>query len=207
MKQQAIIYICLLFIGANLFTHIGQSIAAANESVVKIPDEAIRLRILANSDSQTDQKVKRMIRNEVNKEITKWVKELTSIEKARDIIEGRIDEIEVIVRKELKEQGIDQSFKVEFGKVQFPTKMYGNYLYPAGKYEAILITLGDGKGANWWCVLFPPLCFLDFSNGDAVASAGDGVKEPSKSEATDEKKVEVKFFVVEWITKLANKFS
>ena len=61
---------------------------------------------------------------------------------------------------------------MEFGKVQFPTKLYGEFLYPAGEYQAILITLGEGTGANWWCVLYPPLCFLDFSNGVAVQSDG-----------------------------------
>jgi stage II sporulation protein R len=61
--------------------------------------------------------------------------------------------------------------KVDFGQAEFPTKLYGQYLYPAGEYEAVIITLGEGDGANWWCVLFPPLCFLDFSNGTAVSQS------------------------------------
>ena len=65
----------------------------------------------------------------------------------------------------------NQSVNVDFGQAEFPTKLYGQYLYPAGDYEAMIITLGEGEGANWWCVLFPPLCFLDFSNGTAVSQS------------------------------------
>ncbi|MCJ8007912.1 stage II sporulation protein R [Lederbergia wuyishanensis] len=145
-----------------------QEMAKASDPLV-IPGEAIRLRILANSDGETDQEVKRAIRDAVNAEITNWVQDLTSIDTARTTITSRLDHVEEIAKKELAARNLDYSVKVEFGNVQFPTKLYGQYLYPAGTYEAILVTLGKGKGANWWCVLFPPLCFLDFSNSLAVS--------------------------------------
>jgi len=190
-KQMVIIsYILLLFIGANSSLFIQEPQAQTSDQLV-IPDEAIRLRILANSDSEKDQNIKRIIRDEVNQEITKWVEELTSIQEARDIIKARLDEIEVIVAGVLERENSDQAYKVEFGNVEFPTKLYGKFIYPAGQYEAILITLGEGGGANWWCVLFPPLCFLDFSNGDAVkaeeAEAKEGTEEENeKKENTEE---------------------
>lgn len=197
MKKQVIIFILLLLIGANLIQIFDRSIVEAEGPVV-IPDEAIRLRILANSDSPEDQEVKRKVRDAVNAEITTWVEDLTSIEAARALIEERVPEIEAIAKNVLVEEGINQTVKVDFDyDVNFPTKIYGNYIYPAGQYEAILITLGNGGGANWWCVLFPPLCFLDFSNGDAV----DRNKE--KSETTvNEEKVEVKSFFGEMLKKL-----
>lgn len=206
MKKQLgiLVYIVLLFIGANSSLLIEKSNA---EGPVTIPDEAIRLRILANSDSQEDQALKRKIRDEVNKEITKWVVELTSIEAARELIQARLPEIEVIVETALENEGIEQSYTVDYGSnVNFPTKLYGNFLYPAGEYEAILITLGEGKGSNWWCVLFPPLCFLDFSNGEAVEAAEDPVGEVVEEKVTDKKEekeeVEVKFFLVEFFSSL-----
>jgi stage II sporulation protein R len=169
-KNMAWVYILILSFAAA--AHLSLSIPikerAAAENIQVIPNEAIRLRILANSDGEKDQAVKRAIRDAVNKEITAWVEHLTSIEEARALIRARLPEVENIARQELKKQSIDYSVKVEFGNVQFPTKLYGEYLYPAGTYEAILITLGEGRGANWWCVLFPPLCFLDFSTGAAV---------------------------------------
>lgn len=174
------------------------NVSEASSDTVRIPDEAIRLRILADSNQAVDQKVKRAVRDAVVAEINHWVQELTSIEKARKVIRAHLDDIRVIVHRVLKQEDAEQSFHVKFGKAHFPTKMYGQYVYPAGVYEALVITLGAGEGANWWCVLFPPLCFLDFEHGDAVRTKnGD---EPSIS--GKEQQIEVKFFVVEWFSAL-----
>lgn len=181
MKKYAIIYFILLIIGANaqlIYTH--NQVQADQPSV--IPDEAIRLRILANSDGEKDQYVKRLIRDRVNEQITEWVKDLTSVTVARKTIKENLPALETIAKEVLKEEGVNESVHVKFGKVEFPTKLYGQFLYPAGEYEAVLITLGKGEGANWWCVLFPPLCFLDFSNGEAVKAP-----EPSEEESKEEK--------------------
>ena len=139
-----------------------------NAEVQVIPSEAIRLRILANSNHESDQELKRKIRDAVNEEINGWVAELTSVEDARTVISSRLDEIEAISKKVMEREGNVQEVDVQFGKTVFPTKLYGQYLYPAGEYEAIKISLGAGEGENWWCVLFPPLCFLDFNSGTAV---------------------------------------
>lgn len=219
-KQNAIIiFILLLFIGAN--SHIFLEKTSASGPAV-IPDEAIRLRILANSDSEEDQALKRLIRDEVNQEITNWVADLTSMDAAREVIQNRLPEIEEIVEKVLISEKSNQSYTVEFRKdVSFPTKLYGEFLYPAGNYEAILISLSDAEGANWWCVLFPPLCFLDFSTGDAVDASFEEddkaakvekekkeekkVAKKDKEEVKDEEEeeeVKVKFFLVEFFTSL-----
>lgn len=204
---------------------------AAGEEIVVIPNEAIRLRILANSNSDEDQEIKRMIRDQVNEQITEWVSELTNLEDAREIITGNLDELEKIALHVMEEHGAQNSLDVDFGRVDFPTKLYGNFLYPAGSYEAILITIGEGVGANWWCVLFPPLCFLDFSSGSAV-SDGFEDKAPAENKAEDtdhienvsndkkqsdkeekpiyaedqEEEVEVKFFLFELIDRILSIF-
>ncbi|MGP4072329.1 stage II sporulation protein R [Piscibacillus sp. B03] len=158
-----------------------------------IPDEAIRLRILANSNSDTDQELKREVRDKVNAEITEWVEELTSIEDAREIIQTNLDQIESIVADTVG----NQSFSVDFGEVEFPDKVYDRYVYPGGTYEAILITIGKGDGDNWWCVLFPPLCFVDFDNGTTVLEHDK--EEEEQSEEDDEEEVEVSFFLWDWL--------
>ncbi len=158
-------YIICMTLGALAF--LDSSKTAANETVV-IPKEAIRLRILANSDEEADQQLKRNVRDKVNAQISTWVKDLTSFSEAKKVIKNHLPDIEKTVADELKKEGSKQTFHIQFGQVSFPTKLYGQYVYPAGEYEAVLITLGEGKGANWWCVLFPPLCFLDFSTGQAV---------------------------------------
>jgi stage II sporulation protein R len=209
MKKHAIIFFLLLIVGANLFSYFGRDYVKANEFVV-IPDEAIRLRILANSDSEADQALKRLVRDRVNEQITEWVKDLRSIEEGRQVMKDSVEKIKGIVANTLQEEGSKQAFTVQYDEnIAFPTKMYGNFVYPAGNYEAILITLGEAEGANWWCVLFPPLCFLDFSNGEAVLSveASEVAEEernleeelPIEKEAIirdeEPERVEVRFFL------------
>ncbi|WP_079710579.1 stage II sporulation protein R [Paraliobacillus ryukyuensis] len=192
MKKNSVLFITLFIvlfmIGNQWWTN---QRAEASEYQV-IPDEAIRLRILANSDDEEDQVVKRIVRDRVNQEINKWVEELESIEAARQIIQKRLPIIRDIVEQTLLDENVTTNYQVDYDNdVQFPAKVYGNNVYPAGEYEAILITLGKGEGANWWCVLFPPLCFLDFSNGTTVAAE-------EKNPQPEEEEVEVKFFFLEW---------
>ncbi|MGE7870703.1 stage II sporulation protein R [Bacillus paramycoides] len=182
MKKQVIAYFLLLLIGAQLLVQFGYMKADAKGPAV-IPKEAVRLRILANSDSDKDQALKRKVRDEVKAQIDGWVADLTSFEEARKVIQSHIPEIEKTVANTLKREGSKEAFQVKFSKnVKFPTKVYGNFIYPAGEYEAVLITIGKGEGANWWCVLFPPMCFLDFSSGTAVRKEEHVVKAESPEE-------------------------
>lgn len=206
-KYVIILYMTMIMIGA-IITIYGQQTEAQRDVV--IPNEAVRLRILANSDSPDDQALKRAVRDAVNEQITAWVSDLTSFEEAKQVIAQHVPEIEQTVARVLQEKKSDQSYKVTFGRVSFPTKIYGSYVYPAGEYDAVLITLGKGEGANWWCVLFPPLCFLDFSTGEAVRPAEKQVEQKTQVEqmeeqplvVEDEQQVEVKFFVAEVWEKL-----
>ncbi|EXX84562.1 stage II sporulation protein R [Paenibacillus darwinianus] len=173
-----------------------------------IPEESIRLRILANSDSPADQAVKLHIRDAIIAELENDAggRQLT-IEAARLTITGRLPDFERLIRRELAARGFDYGVKAELGIVPFPTKMYGNRVYPAGDYEALRITLGEGKGQNWWCVLFPPLCFVDSVSGDAT-----GVKTAAATAATADtdgetgpkrEAPEMKFFVWELLQSMA----
>lgn len=204
-KNMIPLYIVIMFIGAFV-SLVGEQVEAGvkNGSMV-IPDDAIRLRILANSDNDEDQELKRKIRDRVNEEITIWVADITSKDEARAVIKGNIPAIEDIIEEVMEAEGIEQKYNVEFGRADFPTKMYGRFIYPAGDYEAIKITLGKGTGANWWCVLFPPLCFLDFSNGEATSATPFEDEEQSEQlVVVDEEpeEVEVKFFLFEFISNI-----
>jgi len=123
------------------------------------------------------------------------VAEIDDLEEARQVIRDHISEVEVAVQEVMEQEGKVQDFSVKFDRVDFPTKLYGPYLYPAGEYEALLITIGEGKGANWWCVLFPPLCFLDFANGTSINPVE---AYPERELST---KVKVKFLALEWYSK------
>ncbi|MGV3488728.1 MAG: stage II sporulation protein R [Tuberibacillus sp.] len=212
MKRKLFLITMLSLFVLMIFMQVTQNLSKAQNHMNKIPDEAIRLRILANSNSVADQAVKRKIRDAVNADVEQWVQELHSVDQAKRVIRSHLGDIRETVASELKKMGLHEAFTVKLGKADFPTKMYGGYVYPAGKYEALVVTLGQGQGANWWCVLFPPLCFLDFDNGDAVKP--DSHAEPAKAAATSsknhaekkEKDVKVRFFLVDVLDKVADFF-
>ncbi|MFD1435361.1 stage II sporulation protein R [Kroppenstedtia eburnea] len=185
----------------------GGSVGAGSSEQREIPDEAIRLRILANSDSEGDQRVKRQVRDEVIREIGTWAQKPTTLKEARQLVRSRLPRLEGIAEQTLRDNGFSYPVKVRFGEVPFPTKLYGDKVYPAGKYEALLISIGEGKGDNWWCVLFPPLCFVDMSNGDALdeaeraVAAGQAMAAPAQVEKLNHpeepQKAEIRFFLLD----------
>lgn len=177
-------YKSLLFIAFALIVMIAcWESNKTNAAVISptIPEESIRLRILANSDSAQDQALKREIRDAIIARMQEWVVGPHSLEEARAVVNAHLPEFDALVGQMLEERGYRYTHTVELGKVPFPTKMYGNQVYPAGDYEALRVTIGSGEGQNWWCVLFPPLCFVDSVSGEAVASAAV----VAKTEATD----------------------
>lgn len=213
-KYVALLYILMLSL-ATLLSYVAPTTKVDahlnNNSNDVIPEDAIRLRILANSNTEADQKLKRAIRDQVKKEIDGWVIGLTTKEAAGEIISEHIPEIEEIAKTEIEKSGTNQSVSVELGQAKFPTKLYGEYLYPAGQYEALVIKLGAAEGDNWWCVLYPPLCFLDFSSGSAVKPVTKTEKQSEKNlkitsktkkKAASKKKVEIQFLSKKVIDKI-----
>ena len=126
---------------------------------VKIPDSAIRFRVLANSDSPRDQKIKEDVRDKMQKELYTLLENSKSIKEARGLINDNMDNFNNILSKEMKDK--DYSYTIDYGMHEFPEKTYKGITYEAGEYESLLVTLGEGKGDNWWCVLFPPLCLME----------------------------------------------
>jgi stage II sporulation protein R len=192
-KYGALIYILMLSL-ATLLSYVVPTTEVAHSNInsnTVIPGDAIRLRILANSNTEIDQNLKRSIRDQVKREIDGWVVGLNSKEEAHDIISKHIPQIEQIAKMEIIKSGTDQSVSVELGQAEFPTKLYGEHLYPAGKYEALVIKLGAAEGDNWWCVLYPPLCFLDFGSGTAVKKEMK-TKNPSEITVKSNKKEDKK---------------
>lgn len=167
-----------------------------------IPEESIRLRIIANSDSPQDQWLKRRIRDRLVNDVKTWVGSMDDMQTARKEIRRHMEDVKRAVRETVKENGFTYATKVKLGDVSFPTKKYGAYVYPAGTYEAVKVTIGRGEGQNWWCVLFPPLCFVDMSKKDAVPA---NTKDAEASELGS--KVEVSFLLVEMWNKIRSFFA
>ncbi|MCT2195819.1 stage II sporulation protein R [Paenibacillus sp. MB22_1] len=218
-KKIALIFFSIVMLMMSWEGQMVDTAAAAGSQAVisQIPQESIRLRILANSDGAADQLVKRRVRDAVVEQMNGWVAQLEnpqSLEEARQVIREHLPAIEEQVGQTLKQYGKNYDYQVELGTVPFPTKMYGGAVYPAGDYEALRVTLGEGKGKNWWCVLFPPLCFIDAGSGDALAKdAGAVTTATTKASAAgaagdavqvEPEETEVRFFLWDMLVKLWN---
>ena len=133
-----------------------------DSTTIIIPKEAIRVRVIANSNDNKDIEEKELLKEEIQPKIYNLLKDVTSIEEARNIIKSNLSNIDVEVKKSLKKQNSNQKYEINYGLNYFPEKNFKGVTYEEGYYESLVITLGEGKGDNWWCVLFPPLCMLEF---------------------------------------------
>lgn len=125
------------------------------ESVYVLPADAIRFRIIANSNTLYDQKEKVQLKTKLEEQLSKLLKNSNSSSSSRMIITNNLGKIEDIIKEETKD------YSINYGYNYFPKKTYRNVIYPEGEYESLVVTLGNGLGNNWWCVLYPPLCFID----------------------------------------------
>lgn len=130
-----------------------------------IQDSVFRLHVIANSDSSEDQNLKYIVRDKVLEYINSISSNENSKENVISLAKQNIDEIQKIAENTIHENGYDYSVKLNIGNFAFPTKTYGDISFPAGYYDALKIEIGEAKGQNWWCVMFPPLCFVDVTSG------------------------------------------
>lgn len=128
---------------------------------VIIPKESIRFRVIANSDSAEDQNIKKAIINNLKTKMTSLQFTPKDLISSRKIIKKQIPIFSQIVDETLKEENYETNYTINYGKNYFPEKEYKGVIYEEGDYESLVITLGDGLGENFWCVLFPPLCLLE----------------------------------------------
>lgn len=126
-----------------------------------IPKEAIRVRVIANSNDEYDQKVKMNVKDIVEDDMYNIMSKTTSIENARDEINNNIPTLSKDIYKYLKDINYNNNFDINFGYNYFPKKVYKGVEYKEGLYESLVVTLGKGEGNNWWCVLFPPICMIE----------------------------------------------
>lgn len=136
--------------------------------------DLIRLHVLANSDSVADQQLKLKVRDAVIAYLAPKLNEAATVAEASHAVTSEQEEILKVVREVLRQNGVSYSASIETGWFDFPLRSYGTLVLPAGKYEAVRILLGEAQGQNWWCVLFPPLCFVDATGVAAVPVSTDG---------------------------------
>lgn len=129
----------------------------------EIAEQIIRFHVRANSDSEEDQKLKLAVKDAVVLFLKDELSGANDLDEARNILYDDIDRIEEIARGVIGDMGYEYNVNVYFERAYFPMKVYGDMSFPPGEYEAFRVDIGGAEGKNWWCVLFPPLCFVDSS--------------------------------------------
>lgn len=166
MKYKRTILILTAFI--LLFIYVMHP--AIENNLIENPykDEIIRFHVRANSDLEEDQRLKLEVRDEILDKMQEKFEGVESIEESREIILDNLEEIEEIAEKVIGENHKDYEVKANLLMEEFPVRKYGDMIYPQGDYETLLVTIGRGQGQNWWCVMFPPLCFVDVTHSYAL---------------------------------------
>lgn len=160
-NYKKILIIFILFLTYFLISLFSYSNAVSSS----ISENVFRLHVIANSDSKEDQDLKYKVRDNLIKYMNSISKDISTKEEAIKLANENIDNFSNIAKNTILENGFNYDVKIEIGNFDFPTKTYGDISLPAGFYDALKVEIGEAKGKNWWCVMFPSLCFVDISNG------------------------------------------
>ena len=137
------------------------------QETVKIPKDSIRLRVIASSNREEDQRIKKEIVKNLYDELSQ-IQSFQTLEETRQYIKKKLPTFEEIVENTLQQEQTEKTFHINYGKNYFPEKEYKGVTYEEGEYESLVVTLGCGEGENFWCVLFPPICFLDEQENEKI---------------------------------------
>ena len=187
----------------SLFVFIS-ALSYVNAVSEDISNSVFRLHVIANSDSDEDQSLKYKVRDEILEYMNKISKECTSKEEVINLAYKYQDEFKKIAENVIKENGYNYDVNIKIGNFEFPTKYYGDISLPAGYYDALRIEIGKAEGQNWWCVMFPPLCFVDVTSG-VVPDESKQIMQDNLSDEeyklisdSESKDIKFKFSIVEF---------
>lgn len=147
-----------------------------------IENSVFRLHVIANSDSCEDQNLKYLVRDELIKYMNTLVSSSNSKEEVISIVNANKDNFHSIAKQTILNNGYDYDVSIEVGNFSFPTKDYGDISFPAGYYDALRVKIGNAQGQNWWCVMFPPLCFVNISTGIVPEESKNQLKDQLSDE-------------------------
>ena len=156
----------LIFISILFFLYIAFEV---KNNYYVIPDESIRFRVIANSNSTKDQYIKKRVKEASAKASNEELKLSNTIDDSRNIIQNNMNNYKKTIKETLEKLNVDMDYEVSFGLNYFPEKEYKGVVYKEGEYESLVITLGNGEGENFWCVLFPPICTLEVEEDDDIS--------------------------------------
>ena len=180
-----------------------------------LADSVFRLHVIANSDSEEDQNLKYKVRDSLIEYMNTLTNDMNTKDEVIQIAKEHIQDFKNIAQNVVKENGYDYEVNIGIGNFSFPTKTYGDISFPAGFYDALKVEIGKAEGQNWWCVMFPPLCFVDVTSGVVPEESKENLEENLGDEEysiisdTEENGfTSIKFKIIEFFesigTKLAN---
>lgn len=172
----------------------------------RLSDNLIRLHVVAASDSQKDQSVKLKIRDAIIEELRSGVSLLPDVDSAKEYLQEQLPRLKEIAEQVVAQEGLKDSVGVALRQESFPTRHYDTFSLPAGVYESLKITIGEGEGKNWWCVVFPSLCLPATAEGFADAAAGAGFPESLSGALRHDSGYEIRFFFLDCLGWLENLF-
>ena len=186
-----ILFLLTLFIYISAISYVH---AVSND----ISESVFRLHVIANSDSVEDQNLKYKVRDNVINYMNSLCSSAASKEEAIKLAKEHTDEFYNIAKQTVIDNGYSYDIKINIGNFDFPTKQYGDISLPAGSYDALRIEIGKANGQNWWCVMFPPLCFVDVSSGIVPEESKETIKKSLSNEEeyvliNEDKNTDIKF--------------
>lgn len=201
MKRLKVAFILIILLSVFIFINAYNYVEAISDNLY---NSVFRLHVIANSDSEEDQNLKYIIRDKLINFMNEKCKTLNTKEDIIIYAKNHMSEIKQIAENTVKENGYNYPVNIEIGNYMFPTKHYGDISFPMGSYDALKVKIGKASGQNWWCVMFPPLCFVDTTTGIVSDSSKEILKDTlsnenykiiSESEKTD---IKIKFKLVEF---------
>lgn len=152
-----------------------------------LAEEILRFHVIANSNSQKDQELKLKVRDKIGEYLGKELENLETLEECEQAVKENLVRIEDCAREVIEEEGYDYKAEAMVKEVDFPKKTYGNYTFPEGNYRALRVVIGKGEGENWWCVMYPNLCF----SGSVYEVADENSKKELQAVLTEEEYAEI----------------
>ena len=210
----SILILSLIAVISTMTVSISGEVKKISTASEDYKNKLIRFHVIANSDSEEDQNLKLKVRDAVIDYLQPKLAASNSIDESEKIIISEYDELENISKNIILENGYEYDVKVGIDYSQFPTKQYSNVVLPAGEYKALRIIIGEGGGKNWWCVMFPPLCFVDEEKGLIDKDTDEKLREVlteeeyeliTQSNKKQVNRVQVKFKIVEVLQNIINK--
>ena len=171
-----------------------------------LSNDLIRLHVVANSDSEEDQTIKLRVRDAVTGYLQEKMSHITDKDAAMAFLQQHIDRLTELANQVLTELGVSDRAEITLTKETFPTRQYDTFTLPAGVYESLRIRIGEAEGRNWWCVVFPSLCFQAVGEDFTDTAAGAGFDEPLTGALEGEAPYQVRFFLLDCLGWLQNFF-